>query len=775
MRKYRHILLYLICLSSCLACSTTRRLGNNDILYTGVKKIEIASNPEMNIPGSVESAVKEPLSVKPNNPLYSPYIRTPFPMGLWAWNYLYTERKTGFKSWLFRKLSKDPVLISNVQPQLRVGLVEDILDNLGYFGSTASYEVIQKRNPKKARLNYRIEIAEPWFYDSISFPAVKDPITKAIDTMKYSSNLKVGQQYNIDTLTRERTRIANRLREESYYYFQPEYLEYLADTTQARHKVDLRMVLAQGIPPTALQPYDIGDITISLLNEGEWSKPDTMSYRGIRIQYQPPLKIRPNILSKALVTIPGEPSRVSNINSTLTNLTRLGIFRYVNMEVTPLDSLKAGDPINLRITAAYDQPLQADLEVDFSHKSSSFIGPGLIFSVKHKNIFHGGEVLAVRFNGAYEWQTGNKSAGSAISMNSYEFGINSSLIFPRLVAPGFIRRNEYPARTGYNLGVNLMRRSQYFTITSFNSSISYDFQTSPASSHNITILKFVYNNMLKTEPLFDSIMLNHPALRRSFENQFIPSASYTYTWLKSLGREKQDQLLWSSTITSAGNILSGLWSLAGWKKPGEIFGNQFSQFVKVTSEIRYYKKLGRKNTLAMRFYAGAALPYDNLNVLPYTEQFYIGGANSIRAFTIRSIGPGSYNPLTNEKDDNGYFDQTGEMKLEANIELRFGIAGRLQGAVFLDAGNIWLLRKDKGDGTANNPGRPGGEFRGKDFLETIATGTGAGLRYDLSFLVVRFDVGVGIHLPYDTGKHGYYNIPKFKDGLGYHFAIGYPF
>lgn len=775
MRRYTYIVLYCLLATVCGACSTTKRLGANDILYTGVKKMEVASLNGEEVPSSVESAVKEPLSVKPNNPLYSPYIRTPLPIGLWAWNYLYTERKTGFKAWLYRTLAKDPVLISSVQPDLRTRLVEDILDNHGYFGSRASYQVIPKRNPKKARLSYRVELAEPWFYDSVSFPAVQGPVTRAIDTMRHTSNLKTGQQYNIDTLTRERIRITNRLREESYYYFRPEYIEYLADTTRERYKVDLRMVLAQGIPSAALQPYDVGGITVSLFNNDGWGKLDTMSYKGIKIEYQSPLKIRPKILSQAIVTTPGQPSRVSNINATLTNLTRLGIFRYVNMEVTPLDSLKAGDPIDLRFTASYDQPLQADLEVDLSHKSSSFIGPGVVFSVKNKNIFHGGEVLSVRFNGAYEWQTGNKNAGSAISMNSYEFGVNTSLIFPRLVAPGFIPRNKYGAKTSYNLGVNMLNRSQYFTIAAFNFSVSYDFQTSPTSTHNLTLFKLTYNNLLRTTKEFDEKVTPGSALRQSFEDQFVPSASYTYTWNKPTGRYKQNQLLWSSTITSAGNILSGVWSILGKKKPGKIFGNEFSQFMKLTTELRYYKKIGEKNTLAMRFFAGAGVPYDNMHVLPYNEQFYIGGANSIRAFTIRSIGPGSYNPLKYEKDDNGYFDQMGEMKLEANVEFRFGIAGRLHGAVFLDAGNIWLLHRDKGDGTALNPGRPGGELSGKDFFKTIATGTGAGLRYDLSFLVIRFDVGVGIHLPYDTGKRGYYNIPKFKDGLGYHFAIGYPF
>lgn len=747
------------------ACSTTKRLGGNDVLYTGVKKIDIESVTGEDVPGSVESAVKDPVSVKPNNPLYSPYVRTPFPIGLWAWNYLYTDKK-GIKRWLYRTLAKQPVLISDVKPELRVRLVEDILDNLGYFGSRANYELIEQHNPKKSRISYNVEVAEPWVYGNVEYPEVQGPVTRAIKDMQATSNIKLGEQYNIDTLTRERVRITNRLREQSYYYFRPEYIEYLADTVAQRLEVDLRMVLAQGIPQAALQPYDIGDISVSLFNNQGAGRPDSTVYNGMKVWFQQPRKIRPKILARALTVRPGQPARLSDINTTLTNLNRLGIFRYVNMEVTPLDSLKPGDKMDMKISAAFDQPLEAELEVDFSHKSSSFIGPGAMFSVKNKNFFHGGEVFSVRLNGAYEWQTGNSNAGSSLSMNSYEAGINTSLAFPRLLAPKFIPRNRYGARTTFNLGVSLLRRAGFFSMSSFNLGTSYDFQTSRTSYHNLTLFKFTYNHTFNKSDKFMEIIPDSSALARSFANQFIPSASYTYTWNASVGHKKENRIIWSSTAMTAGNIIAGIWSLAGKEKPGKIFGSEFSQFVKLTTEIRYYKKVGSgDNSLAMRFYAGAAHPYGNNDVLPYAEQFYIGGANSIRAFTIRSIGPGDFVP--DKHDNRGYFDQTGEMKLEANIEFRFGIVGGLKGAVFLDAGNIWLLKKD--------PSRPGGTIGEGNFFKEIATGTGAGLRYDLQFLVLRFDTGIGIHLPYNTGKKGYYNIPKFKDGLGYHLAIGYPF
>ena len=181
--------------------------------------------------------------------------------------------------------------------------------------------------------------------------------------------------------------------------------------------------------------------------------------------------------------------------------------------------------------------------------------------------------------------------------------------------------------------------------------------------------------------------------------------------------------------------------------------------------MRNLFRIDSRNHIATRLMAGAIASYGNSTTAPYSEQFYIGGANSLRAFTVRSLGPGSYHPA--DATRYSYLDETGTLKLEANIEYRARLFGNLQGALFVDAGNIWLLREDKE--------RPGGKFTIKDFADQIALNTGFGLRYDLQFLVLRFDVGIALHYPYDTGKSGYYNIPSFGKGYAWHFAIGYPF
>lgn len=769
MKRRLHILPAIVLLLFLGACSQTKKLSEGDVLYTGVKKMKVeAAAGDKKVDSDIASAVKEPLNVKPNNPLYSPYMRTPFPFGLWSYNNFYTERQTGFRAWLFRNLGKKPVLIGDVQPEVRVKVVEDIMDNHGYFGGKARYELLPKKNPKKARINYFVEVPEPWHYSNIEYPAVTDPLTHAIDSLKATGKLHVGDRYDVDSIANERVRITKILRNDAYYYFRPEYIAAYADTTQQRYEVDLHLRIASGVPAAARRAYDIGGMEI-LINSsnGKGEYRDT-TFNGIKIRYQEPLKVRPKVFRKALTIAPGEPANVQEINNTLNNLSRLGIFRYVNLGVTPLDSLSpADDKIDMTLAMAMDTPMDAELEVNFSQKSTSFIGPKAAFGVTHKNIFKGGELLSVKFNGGYEWQTGNTSSQvNSSTINSYELGANASLIFPRMISPRFLWQEKYPTRTTFQLGIDLLNRPRFFKMLSFNGSMSYDFQSSPRSYHNLTLFKLSYNRLLSTTADFEQTMAENEAIRRSFEDQFIPSASYTYTYDRKVGRNYQDRFTWQGSVMSAGNLLYAIYSAFGAKGTRKIFGNPFSQFAKVSSELKYHKKLTPGLTLASRFYLGIGHAYGNSTVIPYSEQFAIGGANSIRAFTIRSLGPGTYRP--DEDQTFGYFDQTGTFKFEFNTELRMKLLGGLHGAVFFDAGNIWLLKDD--------PDRPGGKLQMKSFLRNLATGTGVGLRYDLDFLVIRADLGIGIHTPYtNPDKSGYYNIPTFKDGLGFHFAIGYPF
>lgn len=776
MRQILHtshcILSILLALALLFSCSTTRRLGKGEVLYTGVKKMTFTpATDSLKIPGEVVAAASEPLSVAPNNPLWSPYWRTGIPTGLWAWNYFYTPKERGFKYWFFKRLAKEPVLISKVRPELRVKVAGQILDNHGYFGARGSYELVPRKHKPdlKARVSYHFTVPEPHRYDSIEYLAAPGAMGVIVDSLRVGTLLHRGSVYNLDTLMMERNRITVALRSRGYYYFRPEYIEYQADTTQARFKVALRMRMAEGIPAAAMQPYRVGRVEVTLRNPVA-SQFDTMMLGEVLVHYQQPIRIRRNILKGSIALAPGQVFNVDAQNGTQTNLNKLGIFSSVNLAVPPLDSLTPGnDSLDVHIYATFDKPMQADFEADLTSKSNSYLGPGVTFGLRHNNIFKGGEVLALNLTGSYEWQTGNKRQYETkpSMLNSYEFGLKASLAIPRIVAPGFRYRGlTYPAQTTYQIGADLLNRPRYFRMLSMNLSAGFDFRTSKYSSHSLTVFKLTYNKLLHTSLEFDSTMQQNPAVALSFSNQFIPAASYTYTFDKTYGRRQNNRFIWQGTITDAGNIFAGVYEIFGVRGTKKLFGTPFSQFAKATAEAKFYHRVGRNNWLVSRLFVGAGYAYGNSRVMPYSEQFYIGGANSIRAFTVRSLGPGSYRPPKDQA--NGYWDQTGDFKIEANLEFRFKMLGRLGGAVFLDAGNIWLLK--------NDPQRPGGVLRAKGFWNDIALGTGVGLRYDISVLVLRLDMGIGIHTPYkNPDKPGYYNIQSFKDGVGIHLAIGYPF
>jgi hypothetical protein len=284
--------------------------------------------------------------------------------------------------------------------------------------------------------------------------------------------------------------------------------------------------------------------------------------------------------------------------------------------------------------------------------------------------------------------------------------------------------------------------------------------------HEVVPFRLEYEKQLHTTQKFDSIARQNEALYVSLRDQFVPSAQYTVTLTNPNSRYHRRRITFS--VKEAGNFTSLIYRAGGKpfdQRDKNLFGVPFAQYIRLTAEYTHNYRLGHTRTsLAGRLYAGFLHTYGNSVVAPYADLFTVGGANSIRAFGVRSIGPGGYNPRLSSYS---YINEMGNLRLEANLEYRFPLFGDLAGAVFLDAGNVWLTKSD--------PDRPEGKINAHDFGRQIALGTGFGLRYDLSFLVVRFDVGIGLHAPYDTGHSGYYNMGRFWNTLGFHLAVGYPF
>lgn len=418
--------------------------------------------------------------------------------------------------------------------------------------------------------------------------------------------------------------------------------------------------------------------------------------------------------------------------------------------------------LNVEIECTYDKPLEASIEANVSSKSNSYLGPGLSVGITNRNLFGGGELLSLALTGSYEWQTGHGKDNSVF--NSYEAGLNATLAFPRLLAPRFIPRTRREVSwTRVSMGIDLLNRPHYFKLSQFNAGFSYDWQSTKYISSTLTLFKLSYNKLQNTTPEFDKIMEDNPAIALSFQSQYIPQMSYGLVYDRSMNRDNTINVQF--TVQEAGNIFWSVYELFGKKGEKTLFGTPFSQFVKGYGQIVYGRRLTGDHWLMNRIGTGAAFAYGNSSQIPYSEQFYSGGANSVRAFTVRSIGPGSYRAPADYI--NGYFDQTGTFTFIANTEYRFPILGPLHGAAFIDAGNVWTLK--------NEPSRPGGQLKANNFFKDLALGTGVGLRFDISMLIIRGDLGIGIHAPYHTSKRGYYNMESFKKSLAFHLAIGYPF
>ena len=781
----KRLLLYIIGIVLLVACSTTKHLPEGEVLYVGQKPMVI-HNPMPTAVG--ETAVEEveaALATAPNNSfLGSSTLRTPFPIGLWVYNG-FGKYERGFGRWVYNKFGAEPVLMSAVNPGIRTKAAENLLRDYGYFNGTVGYQTfIDPKDSLKAKIQYTVDMRTPYFIDTVEYRGFSPRSLRIMELSRRRSLIAPGEQFNVLDLDGERTRLSTLLRNVGCYYFRPDYMTYQADTTLVPGRVAMRLVPVPGMPAVAEKPFYVGRKSFYLMGRQGERPNDSVTYKGLTIHYHDKLQVRPNMLYRwtnyqgfrreQQMQDSAGISRQRNFQNLYSlnrqtrvqeRLANVGIFRYMEMQYTPRDTAFVSDTLDVNIYAALNKPYDAELDFNVKMKSNNQAGPGASFTVTKNNVFGGGETWNVKLDASYEWQTG----GASSDMNSYEFGISSSLTFPRVVFPRMgDREYDFPATTTFKLYAEQLNRAKYYKLLAFGGNATYDFQPTRTSKHSLTPFRLTFNMLSNRTAAFDSLQATNPALYISLRNQFIPAMEYTYTYDNSAVRGKRNPIWWQTSLTSAGNLTSGIFAAFGKKfdeEGKELFGVPFAQFLKVNSEFRYHYRINKNQMIASRIAGGAIWSYGNATTAPYTEQFYIGGANSVRAFAARSIGPGGYPP--NEEQKYTYINHVGDIRLEANVEYRFRMVSDLHGAIFLDAGNVWLMRED--------PNRPDGKFSWSEFPKQIALGTGVGLRYDMDFLVFRLDWGIALHAPYETGKSGYYNIPQFKDGTALHFAIGYPF
>lgn len=768
-----HALLLLICTILALSsCSVTQHIPEGELLYIGIGKTRIQGDDGSDAADRAISNMEKVLNVPPNDAFFgSARSRFRIPIGLWFYNGFVND-STWVGKRLYKLFAEEPKLISDVRPDIRAKQSQFILHEHGYFNASVTDSIARSSSDSlQARVYYKADLGAPYLYDSISY--MEPWLLGSGEILNHAelSRIHKGDQFNFSQILQDRNMLVTNLRDRGYYFYAPDLLVYQVDTLLIPGKVYMQVREQSGYPNYTFEPWRIGSIHVLLTEDDRLSLTDSMQFKGITLHYREHPRVRPSVFANRIQLRSGELYSQSLEQSTRQSLLGLGAFSYVDMQFVASDTLH--NLLDLYVTAELDKPWDSSLSAVFTTKSNNFIGPGLNLSLGRRNLFGGGERLSLDLYGSYEWQSNRTHSNQDVSIsdiNSYEVGSNLNLQAPRILLPWLYDLHlTHDVQTTYTLSASMLNRARYFQITSLGLTASYSIRNEQ-HQNMITPLRIHYNRLSRQSEAFQKVITDNPILGLSLRSQLIPQMGYQYTFDNIFTGLGSHHLHIDLGISQAGNILNGIYSLAGrnYHETKKLLGVPFAQFVEGTAELRYTYGIDRNQSLALRAGVGAIYSFGNMTVAPYSEQFYVGGANSIRAFTVRSIGPGRFVPRNSRY---AFMDQTGEFKLEMNAEYRFRLAGDLHGAFFLDSGNVWLLRPDEN--------RPGGSLQeitdAKDFFDQLALGSGVGLRYDLNFLVIRFDVGVGLHLPFETTRQGYYNLPKFANSLGYHFAVGYPF
>jgi len=755
---------YILVLAFLSACSNTRYLPDDQLLYTGREKVKIVShNPEVNT-SSIKAQVNYFTSHKVNNAFLGQRILPP--IGLWVHNYWKVDEQKKVASWFHKTLSAPPVLIADVQPEQRAQKIQNDLFDQGHFKSRAWATIdTSARNPKKARVSYFVELSPPSHYNQIQLDSAVESIDTLITMQDIQKHINPGDQFNLEKLKSAKTDIHRQIQNQGLFYFTPDLIQFNADTSVGDHQIDLEISRKRELPLTVLSQYEIGHIEVAISRSSDTVaiEPDTVSYEGITI-ISSGFFLRPRVVRDAIFFKEGNLYSYHSHQTTNSRLNRLGIFRFVRISFKQTRSDSLTNRLDVRIDLDMAENITLDLETDVVMKSTGYLGPTLSAGVTHGNTFKGAEKINVALTGGFEWQWGQVEEDQ-LGTFSYEFGVKSSLTFPKFILPGNSEhiKSVMDQQTSMNLDFNILNRTAYYTMVAERIHLNYKWKQTPKIQHSYSPIYINSVSLLRTTADFDSIVEDNIYIQKSFEEQFILGMRYDFTFDNTF-ESRTHAFFFQTGINTSGNAVD-LFASAGKNeadRPYTIFKNVYSQFVKLTTDIRYYIQ-GNNKALVFRLYAGLGIPYNNSTVLPYVEQFFSGGAYSVRGFTARTLGPGSH-----YEEESTYIDQSGDVKLEANLEYRFFITKMVNGAFFLETGNIWLVNEDEK--------RPGSKFNFNTFYNELAVGTGFGLRFDFNFFVLRTDVGFPLRTPYvkDDSNWLVGNTNILKQGLFY-VAIGYPF
>lgn len=694
--------------------------------------------------------------------------------------------KTGWPhSWL-RKIGEEPVIFDPFAASKSSEQIENYLFSKGYFNAQVSTDISSQK--QKTDVTYEVKANDPYRIRKLIYEIKDEKIRKLFFMDTINCLIKTGEIYDVEVLQNERIRLERFIKDMGFYSFSRDHIYFEIDSTVGNRQVDifyevrkfLRYNDGNRIIETPHQRYRINNVYIytdynpkRALDEDDayLQKQDTTFINDYYfLTDREKHSVKPNVISQSLYIKPGDLFQVTNMERSQEHLTSLQSFRLVSIRYNEPDNITGWDrdeqPLNciIRLTPVTLQEFRVELE---GTNSAGNLGGAVNFVYQHKNLLRGAEQLNIKLKGAYETLSEQISGSRSLQ----EYGFETSLTLPRFMLPflekeGFIKK--YNPKTVITAAYNYQKMPVY-TRTVANASFGYNWRGNRFTEHSVYPLQLNVVNLPFIDPAFEMNIDTSSYLAYSYKDVFLMGGNYIYVFNNQNINKSKDYWFIKMTGEVAGNLLSLGYRIAGADTVEggsyEIFGQPFAQYARADMDVRYNRKLNDVSSVVYRGFIGVGIPYGNSKAVPFGKQYFSGGANSIRAWNVRSLGPGSYTPV-----DSSFYNMTADIKLEFNAEYRFKLFWILEGAMFLDVGNIWTFYEDED--------RPGTQFKWNKFYKDLAVGTGLGLRFDLNFVILRADLGMKLRDPQLPDAPRWILQRRklnFRDDFTLNISIGYPF
>jgi outer membrane protein assembly factor BamA len=760
--NFKQLILFFNIVLLIASCSNTKNLGANQNLFVGSdEKIKSTDKLSSSKRKGLESEMHELVRPKPNTTVLGVRFKlTVFNM------FKEPKKKKGIIHWLKYKVGEPPILASNSALEKNRQVIQNHLDNKGYFRDSVQMDTAIKN--KKLHVTYTALLDTQYRIKAVSYPNDSSVLAQTIQRRAIKEKyrlLKPDDPYDLDVIKAERTRIDTRLKEHGFFYFGPDYLVANVDSTVGGHKVDIDMHIKPETPYYARKPYYINDVYVftDFDINGDTSLIGARNFHGYTI-IDPDNKFRPTIFTRTLVFDSGDLYNRTDHNLSLNRLITLGVYKFVKVRFEPADSV---GKLNAFYYLTPTNKKSIRFQVSALTKTNNATGGEFSVNWRNRNVFRGAELLTISANAGFQ-----KQISAGIRVNTLSYGLEANLYVPRIISPFKINTSSaFVPQTKFSAGYSFFNRTTEYVLNSASFGYGYVWKNSVKNENELTLFNINFVKPTNITEDYQKRIDTNLTLARSVQKQFILGTIYNYNYnTQAKPNANLNNFYFNGNIDVSGNLIG--WITGASIKEGkqkEVFGEPFTQYIRVEADFRHYLRLGKFSSFNTRLDAGVGYAYGNDTILPFIKAFFAGGVSDLRGFRARTLGPGSY--YAGNPRDSFIYDQPGDIKLLLSLEYRAKLFSILRYALFADAGNIWTLRDVKD--------QPGGKFT-SDFLKDIAIDVGAGLRVDISILVLRLDIAFPLRLPYlpEGQKFSDFNFGSSewrKNNIVWNLAIGYPF